>query len=62
MYTFIVHWIDLTTDQEMSKTIEIDTYCMDDITEKDAFLMAMAQAYDMTKDTMFTSIELLSVA
>lgn len=62
MYRFVVHWIDMRTDMEMSKTIEVDTYCMDDITEKDAYLIAMGQAYDMMSDSdMFTSLELISV-
>lgn len=41
MYTFVVHWIDMASDKDMSKTIEVDTYCMDDITERDAYLIAM---------------------
>ena len=62
MYTFVVHWIDMKTDKDMSKMIEVDTYCMDDITERDAYLIAMGQAYDMMSDSdMFTSLELLSV-
>lgn len=62
MYTFVVHWIDMRFDKDMSKMIEVDTYCMDDITERDAYLIAMGQAYDMMSDSdMFTSLELLSV-
>ena len=62
MYTFVVHWIDMNSDKNMSKTIEVDTYCMDDITERDAYLIAMGQAYDMMSDSdMFRSLELLSV-
>lgn len=65
MYKFIAHYTDMNTDTEFSKSIGIDTYCIDDnIPMETVWKWALDQAFTFIqgKDNMlFNSIELLMV-
>ena len=45
MYTFELHYIDIDTDREIIKTLNVDSQLYK--SEKEIFMHAMKRAYDM---------------
>ena len=59
MYLFELHYIDIDTDREISKGLEVDRQLFD--TEKEVFIYAMKKAYDMMKENeLLTSVEFIA--
>ena len=59
MYYFIAHYVDMNTDKKTSKAINFDGQFFEN--EKEIYMHAMAQAYDL-KETqeLLESIEFIA--
>ena len=69
MYHFIAHFTDMTTnainDDPVSVGIEVDSYPYDNMTECDAWKVAIDRAFDYCKqhdNLSFDTIQLLSIS
>lgn len=59
MYLFEAHYINMDTDEEITKTIEFDGQFFD--SKKECCLYAMGKAYDLIEENLcFTSLEFIS--
>ena len=59
MYYFEAHYIDMGTDEEITKKISFDGQFFD--CEKDCYLYAMGRAYDMAEENeLLASLEFLA--
>ena len=59
MYTFELHYIDIETGREITKTLKVDSQLYE--TEKEIFIHAMNRAYDiMEENEMFSSIKFIT--
>ena len=61
MYTFEAIYINMDTNKARSHAVYVDTNVTDNMTEKDAFCMAMTLAYDEKHDNeLLSSLEFIS--
>ncbi len=61
MYTFEAIYISMDTNEARNYVVYVDTNVTDSMTEKDAFCMAMALAYDEKHDNeLLGSLEFIS--
>ena len=58
-YYFEAHYINMDTDEEITKKISFDGQFLDD--ERECYVYAMYRAYDMTESNeMFASLEFIA--
>lgn len=59
MYYFEAHYVNMDTDEEITKKIFFDGQFFD--SERECYIYAMSKAYDMTeKNEMFVSLEFIA--
>ena len=59
MYYFEAHYINMDTDEEITKKIFFDGQFFD--SERECYIYAMSKAYDMTEENeMFASLEFIA--
>ena len=59
MYLFEAHYINIDTDTEITKKIEVDEQFSNK--EKEIYLYAIGKAYDMTNENeLFSSLEFIA--
>ena len=59
MYYFEAHYINMDTDEEITKKISFDGQFLDD--DRECYVYAMCKAYDMTESNeMFSSLDFIA--
>lgn len=59
MYYFEAHYVNMDTDEEITKKIFFDGQFFD--SERGCYIYAMSKAYDMTEENeMFASLEFIA--
>ena len=59
MYLFEAHYMNMDTDEEITRPIEFDNQFLD--SEKEYYLYAMGKAYDLTEENeLLASLEFIA--
>lgn len=59
MYLFTAHYINMDTDEKITRSIEFDGQFFD--SEKECYLHAMGKAYDLTEENeLLESLEFIA--